>query len=188
MTLPVFPTLPGIAWGITKAPVWQTRVLTASSGVEYRAQDWSYPRWKFSLPVQFLRQFGSFTEWATLTGFCNQQAGQFGNFVYDDPTDDTATAQPIGVGTGSQTAFQLVRSLGGFTEPILAINAISSVTVGGAATSDYTLSSTYGYANDTINFNTAPLLNATIDVTFTFYFVCRFLADDPAFENFIGGR
>ena len=81
-----------------------------------------------------------------------------------------------------------MRSLGGFTEPILAVNSISSVTVNGTPTAAYTLSSTYGYANDTINFNTAPLVNSQVAATFTFYFVCRFLQDDPEFETILSGR
>ena len=66
MTLSSFPVLPGIGWDIKKTPVTSTRVLTAASGVEYRAQNWSYPRWKFEIPVNFMRQYGSYTEWSTL--------------------------------------------------------------------------------------------------------------------------
>jgi len=80
-----------------------------------------------------------------------------------------------------------VRTIGVFTEPILAVNAISSVTVGGAPTTAYTLSSTYGYANDTINFTMAPLLGQAVVATFTFNFVCRFDSDDPEFTNFMAG-
>jgi len=190
MTLPVFPTLPGIDWGITKTPMWSTQVMTAQSGVEYRASNWSYPRWKFSLPVEFLRQFSTYSEYSTLVGFCNQMNGQFANFLYSDTSspDNTATSQPLGVGTGSTIAFPLVRTLGGFTEPILAVNTISQVTVNGTPTSAYTLSSSFGYANDTINFTTAPLLNASVAATFTFYFVCRFLSDEPEFQNFFKNR
>jgi len=190
MTLPVFPTLLGIGWGISKTPMWSTQVMTAQSGVEYRSSNWSYPRWKFSLPVEFLRQFSPYSEYSTLVGFCNQMNGQQGNFLYNDASspDNTVTSQPLGVGTGSQTAFPLVRTLGGFTEPILAVNAISQVTVNGTPTSAYTLSSSFGYANDTINFTTAPLLNAAVAATFTFYFVCRFLSDEPEFQNFIRNR
>jgi uncharacterized protein (TIGR02217 family) len=188
MTLATFPVLPGIAWNIGKTPVMSTRVMTAASGKEYRAQNWSYPRWKFKLPIEFLRQYGSRTEWSTIVGFILSQAGQFGNFLYNDPFDNLANNQAIGAGTGNQTAFPLVRTIGGFTEPILAVNTISSVKVAGTPTSAYTLSSTYGYTNDTINFNTAPLLNQSITASFTFFFVCHFLTDDPEFTNFMGGQ
>ena len=156
MALSIFPVLPGIDWNITKAQTWSTRASTAASGKEYRAQNWSYPRYKFSIPIQFLRTFGSYQEFQTLIGFIGQQAGMFNNWLYSDPSDNTATNQSLGVGSASTTSFPLIRAIGGFVEPILAVNSITNVAVAGTSTSAYTLSSTYGYANDTIVFNFAP--------------------------------
>ncbi len=48
-------------------------------------------------------------------------------FLYTDATDNTVIAQSIGTGNGSTTTFQLVRSFGGFVEPILAPNAVTTV-------------------------------------------------------------
>jgi hypothetical protein len=39
----VFPALPGLAWGVTKAPTFQTRIQRAVSGRELRALDYPYP-------------------------------------------------------------------------------------------------------------------------------------------------
>ena len=188
MSLGIFPVLPGIGWNISKTQVWSTRELTAASGKEYRAQNWSYPRYKFSIPIQFLRTFGSYQEFQTLIGFIGQQAGMFNNWLYSDPFDHTSTNQSLGVGNGSTTSFSLIRAIGGFVEPILAVNTISNVAVAGTSTSAYTLSSTYGYANDTIVFNSAPANGAAVTVTFTFYFVCRFTSDAIDFVNFMNNR
>lgn len=189
MSLQQFPVLPGVAWGIIKAPVMSTRVMTAASGVEYRAQDWSYPRWKFTLPFQFLRQYNAYIEWSTLVGFVLQQAGMFGNFIYDDPFDDTVTNQQIGVGDGTTTVFPLVRTIGGFTEPILYVNTVSSVFKAGVLqTTGYSVTQVGPYGLDSITFVSAPAIGAAITANFTFFFVCRFLQDDPEFNNFMGGN
>ena len=41
------------------------------------------------------------------------QCGQFGTFLYTDPTDNAVTNQGIATGDGSTTTFTLGRSLGG---------------------------------------------------------------------------
>jgi uncharacterized protein (TIGR02217 family) len=191
MALSLFPTLPGLAYPVVKTPTTSTRALTGASGVEYRAQNWSYPRWKFSLPIEFLRQFASYTEWTTLVGFILSQAGMFGNFTYNDPTDNVSPAgQPVGAGTGAQTQFPLVRTIGGFTEPILYCNTLTSVYLNGSlqSTSTYSLVQTGSYGPDTIQFNTAPSAGVSVTATFYFYYVCRFLQDDPDFENFMAAN
>lgn len=187
MSLPQFPVLPGIGWDIKKTPVTSTRVLTAASGVEYRAQNWASPRWKFAIPINFLRQFLAFTEWSTLTGFILEQAGMFANWIYNDPGDNTCTSQSIGVANGSQVAFPLVRSTGGYTQPVLYVNSVSEVYVNGVAAdpTTYTITQTGPYGPDTISFNTAPVVNAVITSDFTFFFVCRFDTDEPEFNEFI---
>ncbi len=188
MSLSLFPTLPGLSFPVSKTAVTSTRALEASSGVEYRAQNWSYPRWKFSLPIEFLRQYASYTEWATLVGFILSQAGMFGNFVYNDPNDNVATAQAVGVGDGATKTFPLVRTVGGYTEPILYCNALNNVYLNGVNQgSGFSLTQSGSYGNDTITFVSAPGMGVAVTATFHFYFVCRFLADDPEMQNFMAG-
>ena len=196
MTLSVLPALPGVGWNIENSPITSTRVLEAASGVEYRAQNWSYPKRKFSLPINFMRQFsnsfGNFTEWSQLVAFIESEAGMFGNFLYNNPFDNSVTNQSIGTGNGTTKAYPLVRTISGgssnYVEPVLALNSLSAVDLNGSPTGAYTLSSTYGYANDTINFNSAPGNGVAITASFSFYFVCRFLTDTPEIMNFMNGR
>jgi uncharacterized protein (TIGR02217 family) len=191
MTLPLYPALIGLTYGNTKTPVWQTRVLTAVSGKEQRASNWTYPRWKFQLTYSVLKTTripvgGTYNELDTLMGFCNQMQGQLLPFLFDDTTDDTVVGQPIGIGDGTTTAFPIVRNKGGFIEPILATNNVSTVYINGGVQTlgtNYTLSSVNGYGNDTINFAVAPLSGQVITVDFTFYFVCRFDADETEFSQ-----
>jgi hypothetical protein len=188
--LPVFPSLPGMAWGITRKPLTSTRQLIASSAVEYRAQNWQVPLYQWALPIEFLRQRLSYTEWATLEAFILNQAGMFNTWLFSDAStpDYAVTNQPIGSGTGTQTAFPLVRSFGGFSIPVNYVNAVSLVNVAGTPTGAYTITQTGYYGPDTINFTSAPANGAAITASFSYYFTCRFLSDEPEFENFVGGR
>ena len=67
----VFPALPGLAWSVTKAPTFQTRIQRAVSGRELRALDYPYPLWQFTLVFAFLRDnpAAGFDELRTLMGF-----------------------------------------------------------------------------------------------------------------------
>ena len=189
MALPTFPTLAGIAYPIGKTPVMSTRALEAASGVEYRARNWTYPRWKFSLPIEFLRQYASFTEWQTIVGFILQQAGMFGNFLFNDTTDNTVKGQQIGVGSGSQKVFPLVRSVGGFVEPVYYCTSLNNIYINGIKQmTGFTLIQTGNYGPDTVSFAVAPGASAAVTADFTFNYVCRFLQDDPETALFIGGR
>ena len=193
MALSVFPSLLGLAWGVTKTPTMKTRTLEAASGVEYRAQQWSYPRYQFSLPFQFLRQGtvdnATYDDWQTLVGFILEQAGMFNNFAYSDPTANQVTAQALGAGNASQVAFPLVQSTSGFAEPVGCANAVANVYLNGVnQSSGWTLTQTGYYGPDTITFGSAPGSGVAVTATFTFYYVCRFMQDDPEFELFMQNR
>lgn len=120
MSNDVFPTLPGLKWGTNKQPIWATKVLTAASGRETRGSFQSFPRWRFTLSYEFLRAGGGFSELQHLVGFFNQRMGSFDSFLYRDPNDYLVTDQELGTGDGSRVEYRLVRTLGGFVEPVLA--------------------------------------------------------------------
>ncbi len=132
MTINVFPSnLPGIEWNITKAPRFATIIQRTASGKEIRSGLMSYPLWEFSLSYSVLRSGGGLTEMQTLAGFFLQQLGQMIAFNYSDPSDNSVTAQIFGSGDGATTAFQLLRTLGGFNEPIQNLNGAPNVFVNG---------------------------------------------------------
>jgi uncharacterized protein (TIGR02217 family) len=185
MTLPIFPSnLPGLAFDVLRQQQWSSRIMTATSGKEYRAATQSFPRYVYSVSYSVLRSSAAFLELQTLFGFCNAAQGQFAPFLYTDPSDNSATLQQIGVGDGTTRSFSFVRAFGGFVEPVLAVNAISQVTVAGTPTSAYTTSQTGAYGTDTITFTSAPANLAAIKASFSFYWPCRFMQDDPEFNNF----
>jgi uncharacterized protein (TIGR02217 family) len=187
----VFPTLPGLTWNVTKAPIFQTRIQRAVSGRELRALDYPNPLWQFTLAFAFLRDnpAAGYDELRTLLGFFMLCQGAYGTFLFDDPTDDQVTGQAIGTGNASQTAFQLVRTIGnslpggGFSEPIVAPNAVSAVYFNGVVQnpSSYSVDVNTGL----VTFTTAPGTGVAITADFTYYFRCRFAEDSYDFENFM---
>jgi uncharacterized protein (TIGR02217 family) len=135
----IFPTLPGLAWSVTKTPTFQTRIQRAASGRELRALDYPYPLWQFALVYDFLRDnpAAGYDELRTLLGFFMLCQGAFGPFLFQDPSDCQVTGQQIGVGNASTTVFQLQRAMGatlpggGFLEPIVAPNVVHTIYLDG---------------------------------------------------------
>jgi uncharacterized protein (TIGR02217 family) len=195
----IFPTLPGLGWSVSKAPRFATRIQRAVSGRELRVVDQPNPIWTWTLTYSMLRDEHDtraasgpgvgHDELRTLMGFFLQQQGAFQPFLFDDPSDDTASAQAIGTGNGSTIVFQLARSMGvalpsgGFAEPITAPNVVSAIYFDGIvqSASGYSVDPTTGL----MTFNTPPPAGQVITADFTYYFRVRFTDDTADFENFL---
>jgi uncharacterized protein (TIGR02217 family) len=177
----VFPALPGLTWDVKKTPRFSTLVQTAASGREVRAALWTLPLYEWTLAFDVLRD-GSLGEIRTLMGFFLQRQGGFDSFLYSDPTDNAVANQQIGTGDGSTTAFQLVRSYGGFAEPILDLNGTPTLLLNGAVQnpSNYAVSAT-----GLVTFTAAPAAGAVIGASFAYYFRVRFKEDMAEFGNFL---
>ena len=190
MTL-IFPTLPGLAWSVTKTPSFQTRIQRAASGRELRALDYPYPLWQFALVYEFLRDnpAAGYDELRTLIGFFMLCQGAFGTFLFEDPTDCQAVGQQIGVGNASTTVFQLQRAMGanlpggGFFEPIRAPKVVRAVYLNGIMQDPAVYS--IDFDSGSLTFGTAPGSDLIVTVDFTYYFRCRFTDDKYDFENFM---
>jgi uncharacterized protein (TIGR02217 family) len=184
MTTPVFPQLPGLGWPLTRSPVWKTGIQTTQSGRELRTSFMSYPLYKWSANFEVLRTAASYTEFQQLIGFFNSCAGSFQLFNFMDPDDNAVTAQNFGTGDGVTNVFQLVKSYGGFVEPVLAPLSFT-IYVAGTATG-----ATVNTSTGTVTFSTAPASGAALTWTGTYYYPCRFLADtydfDRAMSTFYG--
>ena len=191
MSTSVFPTLAGLGWSVTRREIWKTRQQEAISGKETRIADWSYPRHQWSLGFDFLRQGAlsgqSYSEFALLAGFFDLRQGAFDSFLYTDTDDNAVTGQAIATGDGTTTSFTLVRGFGGYAEPIFAPNVVSHVYLNGVSQSpsSYTVNGWGSAAPGTLVFTTAPGNGVAITADFTFYFPCRFAADQMDFEKFM---
>ncbi|HKT18014.1 MAG TPA: DUF2460 domain-containing protein [Stellaceae bacterium] len=191
MSSAVFPSLAGLGWTVTRSEIWKTRTQESISGKETRIADWSYPRHLWALSYDFLRQ-GDFAgaaygEFAALAGFFNLRQGALDSFLYADPDDNRASSQEIATGDGATTSFQLVRGFGGYAEPVLAPNVVSAVYLNGVAQSAgaYTVNLWGAALPGTLVFNAPPGAGVAITADFTFYFPCRFAADQLDFEKFM---
>ena len=124
MTLPTFPALPGIGFP-KRSIIWSTTKQPSIGGQESRFAQWSYPKWRYEYPFDVLRNYAGLTEFDSLAGFYNSVNGPAQFFQFNDPKDNTIVNQPLANGDGVTTLFQLVRSKGGFVEPVFLPTAIS---------------------------------------------------------------
>src|SRR3954451_6819814 len=189
----IFPALPGLGWSVTKTPRFTGRIQNAISGRELRVLDQVNPIWTWTLTYSLLRDRWDaravtgpgigYDELRTLAGFLLQQQGTFRPFLFDDPTDNTVADQVVRTGDGSTHAFQLVRSMGGFAEPITALNVVRAIRCNGIRQDParYAVDSETGL----VTFTTSPAAGQIIAADFTYRFRVRFAQDSAEFENFM---
>lgn len=185
MSNSVFPTLAGIGWGYRRSPMFDTRIQKSVSGKELRTAYMAYPLWKYTLTYEVLRDDTVNNELKTLAGFFLARQGQYDSFLFTDPDDSSVTAQSFGTGDGTTTAFQLIRTYGGFAEPVQNVNGTPSIYVAGVlktVTTHYTISST-GLV--TFTAGNIPTAGQALTWTGSYYQRCRFLMDAADFEKFM---
>lgn len=176
----IFPTLRGLSWEATKSPEFFSITSTSVSGLDVSATLSAFPRWNFSLSYEFLDDDGTEDgDIQQIVGFFLQRYGNVDDFLYLDPTDNTAIDQVIGVGDGVTKQFQLVRKYGGFIEPIYGVQGSPIIKVNGVATA-VTINS-----KGLITFATAPAIGTTISWSGTFYYRVKFKESTTEFNNFM---
>jgi hypothetical protein len=186
---PAFPALPGLGWSVHKRPSFSTRVANHVSGREVRAALYTFTLYEFELTFDGLDSNGTYVgltanSLQSLMGFYLSVQGQFGTFLYADPSDDIVTGQLLGQGDGATTSFTCLRALGSFAEPVGWVTSLTNVYLNGVAQP----SSTYSLTQpNTLVFNSAPGAGAELSADFSYAFVCRFLEDAEDFEEFISG-
>ena len=189
-----FPSLPGVAFSVHKRPSFSTRVASHVSGREVRVPFYAVTLYEFELTIEGLDSAGAFpglgvNSLQALMGLYLQCQGQFGTFLYVDPTDNTQVtfiSTTPATADGVTTVYTLNRTLGlGAnieTEPVSWITGTPVVRDNGAAAGTFTVT-----APNTITFTTAPLSGHAITATCTYAFHCRFLDDQEDFENIMNG-
>ena len=204
MTTPTFPALAGQGWSTHKKPLFSTIVASHVSGREVRDALYANPVWQFELTFDGLDgtptgQYGGLgaSSLQALMGLFLQCQGQFGSFVFYDPTDYSVTGQAFGTGDGTTTTFQLCRTLGGFTEPIVVPAAAGTLNFPGGQSASVPNPTIYnngtlvssGYSISTpggvVTFTSAPAAGHALTWTGAFGFLCRFDGDDLDFEQFM---
>lgn len=178
----IYPDLPGIKPEIKRTPMWKTLRQESVSGKVLTASLMTYPSRKYMLAYEFLRA-GTEQELQTIEGFFNARQGSFDTFLFNDPDDRAVTDQTFGTGNGATTAFPLLRTRGGFSEPVQSVNGAPVIKVAGvtqATPTNYTIS-TLGV----VNFVVAPLAGAALTWDGAYYWRCRFLLDMLDLDKFL---
>lgn len=171
-----------LAFGSTGGVERRTEIVTLASGHERRSTPWMHGRrrWLIGGGVRSLEDL------AELTAFFEARRGRLYGFRFRDFADWRATDEPIGVGDGTETVFQLSKGYGDYRREISKpVAGTVSVEVAGevrpaaadAATGAVTLAS-------------APAAGAPVTASFEFDVPVRFDSDrlDVTLESFEAGR
>lgn len=182
MSNAIFPTFIGLKWGVQKSPNWNSMVKKTASGRTFRSSFYAYPIWQFKLSFEVLRANVAYQEVQNLIGFFNQRKGRFDTFLYEDPDEHSVTGQVIGTTVSGQVEYRLVKNLGGFVEPIGAVNGTPTIYFDDVAIS----ASLYDIdSNGYLIFHTAPLPGQVIKWTGQYYYRVAFTKDELDFEQFM---
>ncbi|MDD5271079.1 MAG: DUF2460 domain-containing protein [Methylovulum sp.] len=180
MSNEVLPDLPGLTFDMKCNSQFATVIHTPANGQEVRGSFSAYPIWLFSLHYSLLDD-NEYADLQALHGFILRRRGSFDSFLYSHPNAHSVSGQTVGTGDGSRTDWPLLRTWGGFTEPVENPNQIDEVTLDGvvADTGSYSVS-TAGL----LSFSTPPSNGAVIQWGGSYYFRCRFEADLTDFTEF----
>lgn len=196
--IPVFPSLP-IGFPIKISPTFFTVSATMKSLRELRYAQQPVPLWDIELMFpELLEQtqnqtvytpFAGKTQFMQLVQTFLAMYGRTGVFALDCPWDNSRQNQTIAVGNGVTPTFTIGRTWGfgaqATAQPIGMINTITSARVNGV------LIPSVNYRVDDRNkltFAVAPDVGAPIVLSFTFYYLCQFVADEQDFEEFSKNR
>ena len=171
-----------LALGTSGGPYRRTDIVSLSNGRESRNRRWKDARRRYDAGSG-IRSVGDLYE---VLAFFEARAGQLYGFRFADPVDfqscgpeDVVSAddQPLGVGDGARTAFQLVkvyRDAGGATERTISKPQAGSVLVqvdGAAVDPDAFI---VDHATGMIEFDVPPVNGAMIRAGFRFDVPVRF--------------
>ncbi len=194
MSTQLFPTLSGLEWDIKRSEIWGgTTIQESVSGKRTGIQNWSSPRYSWEVSVSVLPAIASMSnapssaDFPSLFGFFNSRGGRFDTFLYQDLDDNTSTAQSLGTGNSSAVKFQLVKTYGGYVEPVFAPHTVSNVYLDAVALGS-SLWSVQGWgstAPGVVTFTSAPGSTQAISANFTYYFPVRFDEDIATYNNFM---
>ena len=191
MTIPVFTPTIGLAFPVTRTNLGFNVIKQdpISGAKRTRYPQRNAPQYQWGISFSILRSgtfIGSvYTELQNLVGFFNEVNGSAYPFSYKDDTDNAVTLQQFGIGDGVSKQFQLVRSFGGFVEPVYLATGTPSIYVNGVLktlTTDYAIS-----AAGVVTFTAAPEGAIALTWTGTYNWLCRFDVDKIDFNEFYAG-
>jgi uncharacterized protein (TIGR02217 family) len=188
MSVNILPSLAGLGFDVTRMPLWDTTVQQAISGKETRIARLTYPRWKWELTYNVLRSGAAFGELQQLAGFFNARQGMFDTFLYRDADDNSVLGQQISTGDGVTTSFQLIRTFGGFIEPMFVPNLAGAINVYVDGVLQVSGTSVAGWGTSqpgALTFAAAPASGKVITADYSYYCPVRMSDDSVSFTLFL---
>src|ERR1039458_7543927 len=202
MTIPVF-SLKDFVRGYARRPgqpvvredEWDYVQERMASGKVVTYSSWTWPIHHWTIDFNFLYDnpdnifnLNSDTDLRMLRGLFNQMGAGLSPFYFEDPVDRTTENETLGVSDGTKAAFQLIRTIGGFVEPMQSPAALVAghpkprIWHNGAlvAPSAYAVSGN-GFAVFT------PILSGGFPITaaFDYFFLAQFEDKKLGFEEFL---
>ena len=195
--IPIFPVLPQ-GFPIKFNPSMDTIIGTTKSLREMRVAQRRVPLWDIEILFEELRdQTQNQTLYAPFTGFQQYEElvqlwlmmyGQTNVFGFDCFWDNSRENQFIGAGDSRTQIFTIYRTWGQGAQATLAsiglINEVFDVKINNILVPN----SEYIIIRNKIYFNTPPAMSVPITMSFSFYYLCRFIADEQDFEEFAKDR
>lgn len=164
-----------LAYGALLGPTWSTDIFITQSGGEGRNINWSQPRYR--MEIAFLNR--SLAETEALVSFVYGIAqGQGNAFRVKDPSDFAGTDEPLGLGNGVQTVFQLIKryTIGAYTfDRIITkpVNGTITAKVNNVLTGAFVADTTTGL----VTFTTPPPPTEPVTASYEFDVPMRLTSD-----------
>jgi hypothetical protein len=201
--IPTFPSLPE-GFPIKVSPVLDTIIGTTKNLREMRVPQQTYAIWDIEIKFEQLKDqtqnqtpfaaFAGYTQFQALVGLWLSMYGQTGVFAFNCPWDNSRSEQSIGVGDGTTYQFPVFATYGLGAQatlvPVGLITSIQAVYVNGTlqAAGTYTFSRNRLLFINANGVALAPAAGATIALTFTFSYLCRWTEDEQDFEEYSKNR
>lgn len=168
-----FPT--DIAYGSSGGPEYATDIVTTQSGHEQRNINWQDARARYNV-AHGVKTKGQL---AALIAFFRARKGRAHGFRFKDWTDYQGIAEPIGIGDGAKTVFQLTRSYanGGVNEARIITKPVSGTVKLYANGVQQMGGFGIDHATGAVTFTAAPANAVAITADFEFDVPVRFDTD-----------
>lgn len=163
--------------GSRGGPAFKTTVIGVASGNEQRNQEWQYSRglWDISYGIDNKQSYSEVID------FFMARRGRLHAFRFKDWTDFEAEDVQLGIGDGSITDFQLIKTYADaastytrkITRPVTATIQVFVDSVEQTLTTDYTIGSL-----GLIQFVSPPAMSEVVTATFEFDVPVRFDTDE----------
>jgi uncharacterized protein (TIGR02217 family) len=150
-----------ISYGSSGGPKFKTTIFMSDGGYEQRNIDWSEAKAEYNVSHGIKTR----AEMDELRAFFYARAGRAYGFRYKDWADYIAANQVIGIGNGTQTIFQMIKTYvsgsNSFGRPLkkLVAGTLTGVTVNGSPAT-HTVNNNTGL----ITLSSAPALDAVVAV------------------------